>query len=145
MYLSAKQKRAVAGAEGLSRGIVRLPASTALVIPKCLRGVETVLLESRGCCGGEGEAGSGGLMKVMGDDPCLLPSASVVGCGMVCVYNTVSSLEWEPRAWQLSVWVGFAIGSGICLFSRPVSVPIYTKKMKVKPLPDERTVFVFLP
>lgn len=36
MYLSVKQKRGSAGAECLSRGIVGLPASTALVVPAAL-------------------------------------------------------------------------------------------------------------
>lgn len=56
----------------------------------------------RGGRSGEGKV-SGGLMKVMEDVPCLLPSATVVVRGKVCVHNAVSSLEWEPRACQLSV------------------------------------------
>lgn len=55
--------------------------------------------------GGRSEEGnaSGGFVKVMRDDPCLLPRASVVVCDMVCVRNTVSLLEWELQARQLSV------------------------------------------
>lgn len=48
----------------------------------------------RGRWNGEGNKSSG-FMKVMGDDPRLLPSALVVVRGTVCVHNTVSSLEWE--------------------------------------------------
>lgn len=69
---------------------------------------------------------SSGLMEVMEDDPCLLPSASVVFHGIVCVRSSVSSLEWEPEGWQLSAGVGFAIRLGICLFSHSVLVPMYT-------------------
>lgn len=81
-------------------------------------------------------------MRVMEADPCLLPSASVAVCGMVCVCITVGSLEWEPPAWQPSACVGFALRSGICLFSGSVSVLIYTKKMKVKTLTDESSVHI---
>lgn len=114
------------------------------------RGMEMVLLESMGCYKGAGGIGRetwayAGLMKVLEADPYLLPGASMVVCGMVCVCNTVGSLEWESPAWQPSVWVGFALRSRICLFSGPVSVLIYTKKMKVKTLTDESSVHVPAP
>lgn len=81
-------------------------------------------------------------MKVMEGAPCLLARASVAVHGLVCVCNTVGSLEWEPLAWQPSVCVGFALRPGICLFSGSASVLIYPKKMNVKTLIDESSVHI---
>jgi len=47
----------------------------------------------RGGSDGEGNMSSR-LMKMVGDDTCLLPALVAVR-GTVCVPNAVSSLEWE--------------------------------------------------
>lgn len=145
LYLSAKQKCAVARTKGLSTGKVCLPANMALLVTKCLEVWKQFCWRVGDATEGKEEQGEKhelmlGLWKWW---RLTLASCPVPQWLFVCVCNTVGSLEWESPGWQPSVWLGSALRSGICLFSGSVSVLIYTEIWRWKHS-QMKAVFIFL-